>query len=140
MPYEALFAHGCDAVVLMTMKGESEGGLCRQVMEGDHEIAPEYRERVVVIRPRHRLPLNFVERRWPPLARIADLGALRAREVLLGERHAECDLAARGRAFSAHVLTVRNAIRRASAALRPGAAGRSAVPSDAPRSGPSAAR
>ena len=29
VPYEKAFAEGCDAVVLVTMKGESEGGLYR---------------------------------------------------------------------------------------------------------------
>jgi predicted acylesterase/phospholipase RssA len=140
LPYEFLFAQGCDAVVVMTMKGESEGGLYRSAEDYEHEIAPEYRERVVVIRPRHRLPVGFLERRWERLEPIASLGALRAREVLLGERHAQCDLAARGRAFSAHLVSVRDVIRRASAALRPGAAGRSRAPSDAPPSGSSPAR
>jgi len=64
-------------------------------------------ERVVVIRPRHRMPLRFVERRWDRLAPIADLGALRAREVLLGERHAQCDVAAKGRAPSYYFTAVR---------------------------------
>jgi len=102
-PYEALFARGCDVVVLMASKGESEGGLHRNGADPDHIIPEEYRERVIVIRPRHRLPLGFVERRWEKLAPIADLGALRAREVLLGERHPQCDLAARGRAPSYYV-------------------------------------
>ncbi len=97
-PYEALFARGCDVVVLMASKGESEGGLHRNTADPDHVIPEDYRDRVIVIRPRHRMPLGFVERRWKKLAPIADLGALRAREVLLGERHPETDLAARGRA------------------------------------------
>lgn len=46
---------------------------------------------MVVIRPRHRLPASFVERRWPVLRQTMDLGRLRAREVLLGERHAETE-------------------------------------------------
>ena len=139
MPYETLFEHGCDAVVLITMKGESEGGLCRNGDDYEHEIAPRYRDRVVVIRPRHRLPLGFVERRWDRLLPILDLGALRTREVLLGERYAECDLAAPGRAFSAHLVTVRDLIRRASAALRRDDARRSAGPTDEHRSGSSPA-
>ena len=51
---------------------------------------------------------GFVERRWTKLAPIADLGALRAREVLLGERHPECDLAARGPAPTAYISAVRS--------------------------------
>ena len=101
-PYEELFKLGCDAVVLMAVKGESEGGLYRSTDDFDHVIPSEYRDRVVVIRPRHRMPLGFVERRWEKLAPIADLGALRAREVLLGERHPQTDLAATGPAPSAY--------------------------------------
>ena len=43
--------HRVDAVVLVTMKGESEGGLYRNPHEPDHAIPPPYRERTVVIRP-----------------------------------------------------------------------------------------
>jgi predicted acylesterase/phospholipase RssA len=113
IPYEDLFDRGCDAVVLMASKGESEGGLYRHPDDYEHEIAPQYRDRVVVIRPRHRMPLNFVERRWSKLSTIADLGALRAREVLLGERHPQTDLAATGKAFSAHLVVVRDLARKA---------------------------
>ena len=112
-PYQALFKLGCDAVVLMSAKGESEGGLYRSTDDFNHEIAPQYRDRVVVIRPRHRMPLSFVERRWHKLAPIADLGALRAREVLLGERHPQTDLAARGLAPSAYFSRVWTRLRRA---------------------------
>jgi predicted acylesterase/phospholipase RssA len=108
MPYEFLLDGGCDAVVLMTMKGESEGGLFRHRDDWEHQIADE---RVIVIRPRHRLPLGFVERRWKKLAPIADLGALRAREILLGEHHAECDLAARLPAPTAYISAIRKMLR-----------------------------
>jgi len=108
MPYEFLLGHGCDAVVLVTMKGESEGGLYRHRDDWEHVITDE---RVIVIRPRFRLPLGFVERRWTKLAPIADLGALRAREVLLGERHPECDLAARGPAPTAYLSAVRKMLK-----------------------------
>jgi len=140
IPYEALFERGCDAVVLITMKGKSEGGLYRHSDDYEHEIPPEYRDRVVVIRPRHRLPLAFVERRWERLVPIIDVGALRAREVLLGEYHPECDLAASTRAFSAHLVTVRDLIRRASSALRPDAAGRLEARRDGRPSGSSPTR
>lgn len=106
-PYEALLDRGCDMVVLLASKGESEGGLYRSNTDGDHAIPAHLADRVVVIRPRHRMPLGFVERRWEKLAPIADLGALRTREVLMGERHAATDLAARGKAFSAHVANIR---------------------------------
>jgi predicted acylesterase/phospholipase RssA len=112
MPYEVLFEHGCDAVVILTMKGEREGGLYRSPDDVDHAIAPPYRDRVVVIRPRHRIPLSFVERRWSVLAPFADLGAFRVREVLLGECHPECDIAAKGRAPSAYISGLRNWLRR----------------------------
>lgn len=106
-PYEALFERGCDAVVLMAAKGESEGGIYRNANDYDHQIPPEFRDRTIVVRPRHRLPLGFVERRWDRLVPFADLGALRAREVLLGERHPETDVAAGGDSLSMRVVKVR---------------------------------
>ena len=110
-PYEALFERGCDVVVLMASKGESEGGLYRNGDDPEHVIDARWRDRVIVIRPRHRMPLAFVERRWEKLAPIADLGALRAREVLLGERHPQTDIAARGRAPSFYYTKLRNWVR-----------------------------
>jgi predicted acylesterase/phospholipase RssA len=108
IPYEALFERGCDAVVLMAPKGLSEGGLHRNVHDSEHAIPAEFADRVVVIRPRHRLPIGFVDRRWHKLAEIADLGRLRAREVLLGETHPQTELiAARGPAPSAYYSRVR---------------------------------
>ncbi len=104
-PYEYLFDQGCDAVVLMVSKGESEGGIFRNAKDIEHVVRDD---RVIVIRPRHRMPLAFVERRWNRLVPIADLGALRAREVLLGERHAATDLAARGLAPSAYYSIVKS--------------------------------
>jgi len=109
LPYERLIAEGCDAVVVMASKGESEGGLYRNPDDYDHVIRDG---RVIVIRPRHRMPLPFIERRWSKLAPIADLGALRAREVLLGERHPQCDVAARGVAPSAYVSAARQKLKR----------------------------
>lgn len=99
-PYERAFAEGCDAVVLVTVKGESEGGIFKSARETDHEIPSHLRDDVVVIRPRHRLPVGFTERRWSTLSQLVTLGDLRAREVLLGERHPETDIAARGEAPS----------------------------------------
>src|SRR5687767_8752296 len=89
IPYEKAFEEGCDAVVLVTMKGESEGQPYRNPREVASAVGPEYRERLVVIRPRHRLPTPFLERRWPVLVQAIELGRLRAREVLLGEVHPE---------------------------------------------------
>ena len=83
-PYEFLFEQGCDAVVLISQKGECEGGLFRNADETEHVIPAEYRDRVVVIRPRHRLDVAFVERRWRLLQGLADLGAARASQVLAG--------------------------------------------------------
>jgi len=112
-PYERVFAEGCDAVVIVSQKGESEGGLFKRIGDVDHEIPEALRDRVVVIRPRHRMPVAFTEKRWPRLAPIADLGYLRSREVLLGERHPETDLRARGPAPSAYVTAVVRGVRRA---------------------------
>jgi len=110
-PYEAAFAAGCDAVVLVTVKGESEGGIYKSMQDADHVIPAQYRDRVVVIRPRHRLPYGFVERRWAKLAELIALGDLRAREVLLGERHPETDLRAAGESPTMRVLRVWRKIR-----------------------------
>lgn len=106
-PYEALLDRGCDMVVLMASKGESEGGLFRNNADYEHVIPPSLAERVVVIRPRHRLPLPFVERRWEKLAPIANIGSLRAREVLTGETLPGTEVAAKGKAFTAHVARIR---------------------------------
>lgn len=107
LPYEKLLDEGCDAVIVMASKGESEGGLYRNPVDIDHVIGDD---RVIVIRPRHRMPLGFMERRWHKLEPIARLGVLRAREVLLGERHAHCDLAARGPAPTAYFSAIRKRI------------------------------
>jgi NTE family protein len=101
LPYEKAFAEGCDAVVLLTMKGESEGGLFKSPRDPDHALPTTLAERAVVIRPRYRMPVRFVEHRWDPIRSLIDLGRLRAREVLLGERHPETELRARGEAPSA---------------------------------------
>jgi predicted acylesterase/phospholipase RssA len=100
LPYEKAFAEGCDAVVLVTMKGESEGDLYRGPHDPEHVIPAPFRERTVVIRPRHRPPCGFVDRRWEVLSRMMDLGRLRAREVLLGERHPETEARAEAGAFA----------------------------------------
>lgn len=92
LPYEKAFAEGCDAVVLVTMKGESEGHPYRNPEDFEHAIPPQFRERTVVIRPRHRLPGSWTERRWPVLLQTVELGRLRTREELLGERHLETEI------------------------------------------------
>ena len=109
-PYELAFAHGCDAVVLVVMKGESEGGIYKSTADVDHVIPEEFRERVVVIRPRHRLPYGFTERRWHKLAELMTLGDLRAREVLLGERHPETDVRADGESPSVRFMRLWRAV------------------------------
>lgn len=112
IPYERAFEEGCDAVVLVTMKGESEGLLYRNPTEIEHVIPEQYRDRVVVIRPRHRLPIGFVERRWPILRETIEIGRLRAREVLLGEVHPETEARAEGTALT--LLLARILLRRQS--------------------------
>ena len=120
-PYELAFALGCDAVVLVPMKGESEGGIYKNVHDVDHVIPAQYRDRVVVIRPRHRLPVSFTERRWEKLAQLIHLGDLRTREVLLGERHPETDVRAPGESPSVRALRLWRRVR-GSAAAAPGPA------------------
>jgi predicted acylesterase/phospholipase RssA len=110
-PYEKAFAEGCDAVVLMAMKGESEGGIYKNRSDIDHVIPEALRSRVVVIRPRHRLPVPFTEGRWSVLSRLIDLGRLRAREVLLGERYEQTDLRANGISPSLRVVRLLRALR-----------------------------
>lgn len=103
-PYELAFEHGCDAVVLVPMKGESEGGIYKNTRDVDHVIPAQYRDRVVVIRPRHRLPYSFTERRWEKLSHLILVGDLRAREVLLNERHPETELRASGESPTVRAL------------------------------------
>jgi predicted acylesterase/phospholipase RssA len=110
-PYEAAFAAGCDVAVLVAMKGESEGGIYKGTRDVDHEIPRELRDRVVVIRPRHRLPFRFVERRWDKLSPLITLGDLRAREVLLGERHRETDVRAAGESPTVKIVRVLRKLR-----------------------------
>ncbi len=110
-PYEAAFADGCDAVVLVTLKGESEGGIYKRTSDVDHVIPVQFRDRVVVIRPRHRLPYGFLERRWAKIAELIALGDLRAREVLLGERHPETELRAAGLSPTVRLLRAWRKIR-----------------------------
>jgi predicted acylesterase/phospholipase RssA len=122
-PYEFAFAQGCDAVVLVTLKGESEGGIYKNMSDIDHEIPAEFRDRVVVIRPRHRVPVSFTERRWEKLSALMDVGDLRAREVLLGERHPETDLRAPGVAVSVLALRLWRKVKRAGRGSAAGAPG-----------------
>jgi predicted acylesterase/phospholipase RssA len=109
LPYRKAFEEGCDAVVLVTMKGESEGLPYRNARDSLHEIPALFRERTVVIRPRHKLPCGFTDQRWPVLSQMMDLGRLRAREVILGETHPECEQRAKvhpvGEALSRIFLT-----------------------------------
>jgi predicted acylesterase/phospholipase RssA len=85
LPYEAAFAAGCDAVVLATMKAESEGRIHLNPRDPEHVIPSPYDRRVVVIRPRHRLPLGLIENNWPRMVEIIELGRRRALEVLSAE-------------------------------------------------------
>jgi predicted acylesterase/phospholipase RssA len=94
LPYERLFEEGCDLVVILSQKGECEGGLYRNPGEPDHEIPTELRDRVIVIRPAHRLDVSFVERNWRLLSKLADDGAARATDILFdrtGDDPGVCD-------------------------------------------------
>lgn len=84
IPYRAAFEHGCDAVVLVTMRGADEPGLYRNPLDRWHTIPSPFRERTVVIQPQRRLGVSFTERRWPELVAAMDLGSRCARETLLG--------------------------------------------------------
>jgi predicted acylesterase/phospholipase RssA len=121
-PYEFALAQGCDAVVLICMKGESEGGIYKSTADPDHEIPAALRDRVIVIRPRHRLAYGFVERRWSLLAELIHLGDLRTREILLGETHPETEARAAGVAPSVRLLRLWRMVTggRGSAAAAPG--------------------
>ncbi len=106
-PYEKALAEGCDAVVVVTQKGESEGGIFKKKGDYEHVVTDP---RVVVIRPRHRLPFGFTERRWEVLDALTRIGYLRTREVLLGEDHAETYVRAKGEAPSARARRILRAI------------------------------
>jgi predicted acylesterase/phospholipase RssA len=106
-PYEKALSEGCDAVVVVTQKGESEGGLFKKKDDYDHVVTDP---RVVVIRPRHRLPFSFTERRWEVLDVLARIGYLRTREILLGEDHPETYVRAKGEAPSARARRILRAI------------------------------
>ena len=112
-PYELAFEKGCDAVVLVSLKGESEGGIYKNTRDVDHVIPAELRDRVVVIRPRHRVPYSFTEHRWAKIQELIPLGDLRTREVLLGERHPETDIRAAGDSPSVRALRLWRWVRRA---------------------------
>jgi predicted acylesterase/phospholipase RssA len=106
-PYEKALELGCDAVVVVSQKGESEGGLFKSRGDYDHIVSDP---RVIVIRPRHRLPFSFTERRWHVLDVLARIGYLRTREVLLGEEHEETHVRAEGEAPSARARRILRAI------------------------------
>ncbi|MDP9361857.1 MAG: patatin-like phospholipase family protein [Acidobacteriota bacterium] len=106
-PYEKALDLGCDAVVVVSQKGESEGGLFKKKDDYEHVVSDS---RVVVIRPRHRLPFSFTERRWHVLDVLARIGYLRTRELLLGEEHAETHVRAEGEAPSARARRFLRAI------------------------------
>ncbi len=106
-PYQKALELGCDAVVVVSQKGESEGGLFKAKGDYDHVVTDP---RVVVIRPRHRLPFRFTERRWNVLDVLARIGYLRTREVLLGEEHEEANVRAEGEAPSARARRILRAI------------------------------
>ncbi|MCU1350724.1 MAG: hypothetical protein JWO56_3754, partial [Acidobacteria bacterium] len=116
-PYEKAFAEGCDAVVLVAQKGEAEGGLFKNGRDTEHVIPEQYRSRVVVIRPRYRMPIAFTEKSWDKLLPFVRVGYLRTREVLLGEEHPETQVRAAGEAPSAKLTRLVQRVRRAHAII-----------------------
>lgn len=92
VPYDEAFARGCDAVLLVSLKGEAEGGLYRSPKDHEHVIPEEFCDRVVVVRPRKRVDHSFTEYRVDRLSKIMDLGYLRAREAILGESHPQTNV------------------------------------------------
>jgi len=88
LPYAEAFAAGCDAVVLMTMRSESEGGMYRSPREPDHVIPSPFDRRVVTIRPRQRVHLGLIGNSWHAIVELIELGRRRTQEVLLGEHPA----------------------------------------------------
>lgn len=132
-PYEIAFELGCDAVMLVCVKGESEGGIYKSTTDPDHEIPAAFRDRVIVIRPRHRLPYAFVERKWSRLSELITLGDLRAREILLGERHPETDIRAAGEAPTTRVLRLWRTVRRLLTGVRGSGAAAQGPVEPAPR-------
>lgn len=127
LPYEAAFAAGCDAVVLVTQKGESEGLPYRHPRDPEHDIASSVRDKIVVFRPRHRLPATFTERRWPVLAQTMDLGRMRTREILLGEMYPETNILYEGNRLTS--LVSRFLMTRVLAIGNPRASGKRPSPS-----------
>ena len=93
--------------MVVSQKGESEGGLFKRKGDYDHMVTDP---RVIVIRPRHRLPFGFTERRWDVLDELARIGYLRTREILLGEEHIETHVRAQGDAPSARARRILRAI------------------------------
>lgn len=116
VPYEKAFEEGCDAVVLISNKGENEGGLYRNPGDYNHVVPSLYRERMVILRPRHCVPAGFTERRWPVLLQTMEVGRLRAREILLGESYPALDALPRGKS-SLRSAVVRLLMTRASEVL-----------------------
>lgn len=88
-PYEFLLEQGCDLVIAMAPGAEEDGGIFRNLDDWDHAIPQEYQDRVILIRPRRRLPCGFTENEWETLELTMNIGYARAREVLLGEHHPE---------------------------------------------------
>lgn len=111
LPYEALIERGADVVLILSTNGESDGGFYRSINELHHVIPPEFDDRLVVIRPRHRLPIGFIDWKIEDLERAMEIGRLRAREVLLDETYPETDVRGNGIEPLGMVLRAVNAAR-----------------------------
>jgi predicted acylesterase/phospholipase RssA len=114
LPYERLLELGANMVLIVSVNGESAGGMFRNPMDVDHQIPSTLADRVATIRPRHKVSVQFVDRRWERLEETMNLGYLRARELLLGERHPATHI--RGRTLEPIRTTLRLALRLRAAA------------------------
>jgi predicted acylesterase/phospholipase RssA len=114
IPYERMLELGATLVLIVSVNGESAGGMFRNPTDVDHKIPDAFADRVVTIRPRHRVSVQFVDWRWERLEETMNLGYLRARELLLGEEHPATHL--RGRTLEPIRSTLRLALRLRAAA------------------------
>jgi len=86
-PYEFLLEQGCDLVVVVAPGAEEDGGIFRNLDDWDHHVPESLEDRVVLLRPRRRLPCSFTESDWEALELTINIGYARGRELIFGEDH-----------------------------------------------------